>query len=261
MFSVSGRSWRTAATLLPAGAAAAQIVPAASWLPGLRPLIFPGLAGTGHVRHIALTFDDGPDPESTPRFLDELDRLGARATFFVVGEYAVRHPGLVRETARRGHELGVHGWRHDRPWRPTLARDAEEVARTVRVVHDLTGRRPRWYRPPYGILTATRWRAARRAGLRTVLWSAWGRDWTADATPGSVRARVAADLRGGGTVLLHDADRYSAPGCWHAALGALPAIVEDCREAGLTVGPLREHGTAPAPPASRPAVPERVAGG
>ncbi|MEV6810359.1 polysaccharide deacetylase family protein [Streptomyces sp. NPDC051132] len=245
----SGRSWRTAAVLLPA-AAAVHIVPAATWLPGVRPLLFPGFAGTGHPRHIALTFDDGPDPESTPRFLDALDALGVRATFFVLGEHAVRHPGVVRETVRRGHELGVHGWRHTRPWRPAPARDAEEVARAVRVVHDLTGRRPRWYRPAYGILTAGRWRAARRAGLRTVLWSAWGRDWTAAATPASVRARIAADLRGGGTVLLHDSDRCGAPGCWRAALGALPALVRDCREAGLTVGPLGAHHLDPAPPAA-----------
>ncbi|MFH9670869.1 polysaccharide deacetylase family protein [Streptomyces sp. NPDC017405] len=246
---LSGRSWRTAAAVLPA-AAAVHIVPAATWLPGVRPLLFPGFAGTGHPRHIALTFDDGPDPESTPRFLDALDALGVRATFFVLGEHAVRHPGVVRETVRRGHELGVHGWRHTRPWRPAPARDAEEVARAVRVVHDLTGRRPRWYRPPYGILTAGRWRAARRAGLRTVLWSAWGRDWTAAATPASVRARIAADLRGGGTVLLHDSDRCGAPGCWRAALGALPALVRDCREAGLTVGPLGAHHVDPAPPAA-----------
>lgn len=104
--------------------------------------------------------------------------------------------------------------------------------------------------PPYGILTTSRWLAARRAGLRTVLWSAWGRDWTADATPESVRARVAADLRGGGTILLHDSDRHSAPDCWHATLAALPAIVQDCREAGLTVGPLREHGPIPEPDGS-----------
>ncbi|MFI0228558.1 polysaccharide deacetylase family protein [Streptomyces sp. NPDC017086] len=246
---LSGRSWRTAAAVLPA-AAAVHIVPAATWLPGVRPLLFPGFAGTGHPRHIALTFDDGPDPESTPRFLDALDALGVRATFFVLGEHAVRHPGVVRETVRRGHELGVHGWRHTRPWRPAPARDAEEVARAVRVVHDLTGRRPRWYRPPYGILTAGRWRAARRARLRTVLWSAWGRDWTAAATPASVRARIAADLRGGGTVLLHDSDRCGAPGCWRAALGALPALVRDCREAGLTVGPLGAHHVDPAPPAA-----------
>ncbi|MEU6669025.1 polysaccharide deacetylase family protein [Streptomyces sp. NPDC046727] len=239
---VSRRPWRTAAVLVPAGVAAAHIGPAATWLPGVRRALFPGLAGIGRRRHIALTFDDGPDPVSTPRFLDALDGLGVRATFFVVGEHVVRHPAVARETVRRGHELGVHGWHHDRPWRLALARDAEEVARTVRAVHDLTGERPQWYRPPYGILTASRRRAARRAALRTVLWSAWGRDWTPDATPASVRVRVAAGLRAGGTVLLHDSDRYSAPGCWHATLDALPAIVRDCHEAGLTLGPLREHG-------------------
>ncbi|GAB1339284.1 polysaccharide deacetylase family protein [Streptomyces sp. E-15] len=254
MSPVSGRSRSTAAVLLPAAVAAAHIGPAATWLPGVRPLLFPGFAGIGRHRHIALTFDDGPDPVSTPRFLDALDALGARATFFVLGERAVRHPDVVLETVRRGHELGVHGWSHDRPWRPAFARDAEEVARTARLLHDLTGTRPRRYRPPYGILSTSRWLAARRAGLRTVLWSAWGRDWTADATPESVRARVAADLRGGGTVLLHDSDRYAAPGCWHAALGALPAVVEGCRAAGLTVGPLRDHGPAPAP--ARRVVPE-----
>ncbi|KOV96719.1 polysaccharide deacetylase family protein [Streptomyces sp. NRRL B-3648] len=254
---LSARAWRTAAVLLPAGAAAAHIGPAATWLPGVRLPLFPGLSGTGPRRHIALTFDDGPDPVSTPRFLDTLDELGVRATFFVVGEHAVRHPELLRETVSRGHELGVHGWTHDRPWRPAFARDAAEVARTVRAVQDLTGRRPRWYRPPYGILTTSRWRAARRAGLRTVLWSAWGRDWTADATPASVRARIAADLRGGGTVLLHDSDHHSAPGCWRATLAALPAIVQDCRDAGLMVGPLHDH--QPAGTGRRRPVPHRPA--
>lgn len=244
----SGRAWRTAAVLLPAGAAAAHIAPAATWLPGVRLRLFPGLSGTGHRHHVALTFDDGPDPDSTPRFLDALDALGVRATFFVLGERVVRHPALARETVRRGHELGVHGWTHDRPWLPAFARNAQEVGRSVRAVHDVTGRRPRWYRPPYGILTTSRWCAARRAGLRTVLWSAWGRDWTADATPASVRALVAADLRGGGTVLLHDSDRHAAPGSWQAALGALPGLVRDCREAGLTIGPLQDHGHRPFPP-------------
>ncbi|MEU0334329.1 polysaccharide deacetylase family protein [Streptomyces sp. NPDC006193] len=251
MSPLSGRAWRTAAALLPAAAAAAHIGPAATWLPAVRLPFCPGLCGAGHARHVALTFDDGPDPVSTPRFLDALDALGVRATFFVLGERVVRHPEVVRETVRRGHELGVHGWTHDRPWLPALTRDAAEVARTVRAVHGVTGHRPLWYRPPYGILTTGRWRAARRAGLRTVLWSAWGRDWTADATPDSVRARVAADLRGGGTVLLHDSDRHAAPGCWRAALGALPAVVRGCREAGLTVGPLREHGPGPSA-AARP---------
>ncbi|MFI2643868.1 polysaccharide deacetylase family protein [Streptomyces sp. NPDC018610] len=232
-----------AAALAPfAVVAAAHIVPAATWLPRFRSACLPRLAGLGRPGHVALTFDDGPDPESTPRFLDELDRLGVRATFFVLGEAVVRHPELTRDIAGRGHELGVHGWTHSRPWLPAPGRDLRETALTVRVVQDVTGRRPVWYRPPYGILTAGRWAAARRLGLRPVLWTAWGRDWTAEATPASVRATVGADLRGGGTVLLHDCDRASAPGCWRSALGALPGLVTACRDAGREVGPLTEHG-------------------
>ncbi|MEW2623840.1 polysaccharide deacetylase family protein [Streptomyces sp. NPDC048106] len=238
----SARALRLAAVLLPLGLAGAHIGPAATWLPAVRLPLCPRLAGTGSRHHVALTFDDGPDPVATPRFLDALDGLGVRATFFVLGEHAARHPALVAETARRGHELAVHGWSHARPWLPAVARESEGVARTVRAVRDLTGHRPRWYRPPYGILTSARWLAARRAGLLPVLWSAWGEDWRADATPESVRALVTTRLRGGGTVLLHDSDRSAAPGCWRSALDALPGIVRDCRAAGLAVGPLGEHG-------------------
>ncbi|MEU6477352.1 polysaccharide deacetylase family protein [Streptomyces sp. NPDC047017] len=234
-----------------------HIVPAATWLPRLRSVCLPGLAGIGRPDHVALTFDDGPDPATTPFFLDELDRLGARATFFVLGERAARFPDLTREIATRGHELGIHGWTHSRPWLPAPARDLAETGRALRTVHAATGRRPLWYRPPYGILVAGRWAAARRLGLRPVLWTAWGEDWTADATPASVHATVAGDLRGGGTILLHDSDHACAPGCWRAALGALPGLVTACRDTGWQVGPLAEHGVGTArhggPPRRRPA--------
>ncbi|MGI5142153.1 MULTISPECIES: polysaccharide deacetylase family protein [unclassified Streptomyces] len=226
-----------------AAVAAAHIGPAVTWLPGLRRRCFPRLAGVGRPGHIALTFDDGPDPASTPRFLDALDGLGVRATFFVLGYAVARYPALTRQTLERGHELAVHGWTHDRPWLPSPGRDTADLLRAVHAVRAITGSAPRWYRPPYGILTSGRWAAARRAGLEPVLWTAWGRDWTADATPDSVRAVAEADLRGGGTLLLHDSDRTSAAGCWRATLGALPGIVNTCRDAGLTVGPLAEHGT------------------
>ncbi|MCZ9345882.1 polysaccharide deacetylase family protein, partial [Streptomyces sp. TRM76130] len=165
---------RAVRAVAPLAVALAHVGPAVTWLPEPRRRWLPGLAGLGRANHVALTFDDGPDPVSTPRFLDALDDIGVRATFFVLGENVARHPGVADETVRRGHELAVHGWVHDRPWLPSPVRDAREVARAARAVYDVTGRWPYWYRPPYGVLTSGRWAAARRAGLRPVLWTAWG---------------------------------------------------------------------------------------
>ncbi|MEU6548932.1 polysaccharide deacetylase family protein [Streptomyces sp. NPDC046915] len=236
-----GRLFTTAAAVVPALVAAAHIVPAGTWLSGPRRAWLPALAGVGGGDHVALTFDDGPDPRSTPAFLAALDGLSVRATFFVVGEQVLCHRRLSHDIVRRGHELAVHGWTHNRPWRPAPVREVRQLARAAHTVAEVSGVSPTWYRPPYGILTGDRLLAARRTGLRPVLWTAWGRDWTDRATGESVAATVLADLRGGGTVLLHDTDRQSAPGCWRAALDALPRLVGACRAAGLTVGPLGEH--------------------
>ena len=227
------------------GAAAAwHLGPAATWLPPVRRMLSPALEGRGRPDHVALTFDDGPDPASTPHFLRVLAEHHVRATFFLVGTSLCRHPTLARALVAEGHEIAVHGWHHDRPWYPAPLRDIREVARTADAVRRICGTDPRWYRPPYGILTGGRLAAPRYAGLRPVLWSAWGRDWTARADARSVRATVLRDLTGGGTVLLHDADGWSAPGAWRATLSALPGLLTECRQLGLSPGPLSEHGTA-----------------
>ncbi|HEX3647333.1 MAG TPA: polysaccharide deacetylase family protein, partial [Pseudonocardiaceae bacterium] len=83
--------------------------------------------------------------------------------------------------------------------------------------------------------------AARTLGLKPILWSAWGFDWTSRATGDSVHRRVKKDLRGGGTILLHDSDISSAPRSWQSTLAALPGILDDCAEKDLHVGPLRDH--------------------
>ncbi|GAA2151928.1 polysaccharide deacetylase family protein [Kitasatospora kazusensis] len=240
-----------AARLLLAGAGAATAVqllhlaPAAARLPPVRRTLCRGLAGYGTRTHVALTFDDGPDPRSTPRFLDTLDALEVRATFFLLGSMLERAPELGRELVGRGHEVAVHGWDHRPPWWPDPARDLAELRRATEAVTDLCGVRPLWYRPPYGVLTSGLLRAARRSRLRTVLWTGWGRDWTAHATPASVHATLRPHLRGGATLLLHDSDCTSAPGAWTSALGALPLLAAHCHAANLQLGPLRDHGLTP----------------
>ncbi|MGW2313832.1 polysaccharide deacetylase family protein, partial [Actinomadura luteofluorescens] len=109
------------------------------------------------------------------------------------------------------------------------------------LIEDVCGATPAWYRPPYGVLSVEALLAAHRDNLRPVLWTAWGKDWTASATPRSVLAELAPGLDGGATLLLHDSDATSAPGAWKASLGALPGVVATCRATGLTVGPLRDH--------------------
>jgi peptidoglycan/xylan/chitin deacetylase (PgdA/CDA1 family) len=200
----------------------------------------PALSGISELQHVALTYDDGPDPASTPAFLDLLDRLGVRATFFVLGRH-LGDSGLLREMAGAGHEIGIHGWDH----RPVAMRGPhglrDDIVRTRDLVQDTTGTRVEFYRPPYGLMSATSQWAAHAAGLRTVLWSAWGRDWERAATAASVAAKVSDQLRPGGTVLLHDSDRTSSPGSWRPTLGATEDLVPRWLGADLAVGPLAEH--------------------
>ncbi|GIH16544.1 polysaccharide deacetylase family protein [Rugosimonospora africana] len=235
------RPLRTAAI---AGSALAALyaLPALASIGPLRNRLAPRLAGVGHPDHVALTFDDGPHPLSTPRFLAELERLDVRATFFLLGRWAARSPILAKEIVAAGHEVAVHGYEH----RCLLARGAgatyDDLARARDVIADATGEQPRWFRPPYGVLTGAVLTSARRLGLSPVLWTAWGEDWTARATPDSVYRTVVADLAGGGTILLHDSDVTSVPGSWRATLGAVPRLVDTCRARGLRVGPLAEHG-------------------
>ncbi len=224
-----------------AGAAALHLAPGVTRLPAVRDRL-PRLNGDGHPGRVALTFDDGPDPASTPAFLESLDDLGVRATFFVLGVMVARAPALARELAERGHEIGVHGWDHRSLALRGPVDTHRQVARTVATIREHTGVVARWWRPPYGVLTTSGLVAARRARLTPVLWSSWGQDWTDHATSGSVTATVARRLGPGATVLLHDSDCTSAPGSWRSALGALPEVVRLARAQGLTVGPLGEHG-------------------
>ena len=230
-----------AAGLAAAGLAIAQAGPGITALRPVRLALFPRLSGVGTADHVALTFDDGPDPAATPRFIKVLADRRLQATFFMLGSMVDRSATLAAEVAAAGHEVGVHGYDHR--YLPLRGPGAtyDDLARARDAIAAATGSAPRLFRPPYGVLSTAALISARRLGLAPVLWTSWGREWTAGATAGSVYATLAAGLAGGGTVLLHDSDCTSPTGSWRAGLGALPILLDHCAKNGLRVGPVGEH--------------------
>jgi len=234
----------SALKLAAAGSGAAWLAHSAPYttaIPALRRAALPGLCGVGPRSQVALTFDDGPDASSTPMFLAELDRLGWHATFFVLPDMCRANRSTLEDVMAAGHDIGVHGNRH----RTHIARSPRDIADDIRRatldLEDMTGRAMQWFRPPHGTLTLSSLFAARRIGLRTVLWTTWGRDWTATATPRSVADHVLSHLEPGGSMLLHDCDCTSASGAWRSALGALALIADDLARRDLRVVSLAEH--------------------
>jgi peptidoglycan/xylan/chitin deacetylase (PgdA/CDA1 family) len=217
----------------------ASIAMATYWPPALSqpiPAMRPPLGvedRTSDGRGYALTFDDGPDARGTPAVLEILAAARAPATFFLVGEQVRRNPALVGEIVAAGHTIGIHCERHRNLLRLTPWQVREDLRAASSSIEDLCGERLRFYRPPYGILNAAALRHARASGWRTYLWSHWGRDWSARATPQSIAARVTTAATQGSVGLLHDSDRYGARDCWRRTAGALPLVLETLAAQGL----------------------------
>jgi peptidoglycan/xylan/chitin deacetylase (PgdA/CDA1 family) len=219
--------------LVVGAAAAAHWAPApAAVIPAVAgPFGMPTTAPSGDG--VVLTFDDGPHLEGTPAVLAELERARAHAIFFVCGEQVERHPEIVREVVSAGHELGLHGYRHQTRRQSTGAMLTSDALRAIDAVGDATGSAPRLYRPPHGVFSLPGLRAIRRLGLEPLLWSKWGRDWERRATPASIAKRVTAGLAARDVILLHDADHYGARGSWRATVASLPLVFDALDRAGL----------------------------
>lgn len=224
-----------------AGAVTLNALPSVTAISAVREHLTPRLSGYADTGTVALTFDDGPDPASTPAVLDALATAGVHATFFLLGSMLERAPALGARIVAEGHEVALHGWSH----RCLLARGPvsthRDIARAYGLIAETTRSRPLHYRPPYGILSAAALTTARRLEMTPVLWTACGKDWMRTATPDTVARRVIRELRPGGTILLHDSDCTSAPGSWRATLEALPRILTECAERDLCVGSLAER--------------------
>ncbi len=194
---------------------------------------------------VALTFDDGPHPEHTPAMLDLLAAHGCRATFFVVGEHAQRHPQLLRRMRAEGHAIGLHSHGHSRwfnCWPPHLV--MRDLGRCGASIADATGEAPpRLFRPPVGLKNPLVGEAARRMGLVTVTWSerAWDRPGR-DAGP--IAARLVAGLAPRAILMLHDGHEPGRPVDRSPSVAALALLLPELRARGLASRALRADGSA-----------------
>jgi len=182
---------------------------------------------------IAITFDDGPDPEITPRVLDALDRAGARGTFFCVGSRAQAHPCLVREVVRRGHAVENHSQDHSTAfgwYGPDRLR--REIAAAQGTLAALAGRAPAFFRAPFGVRSPFLDPVLARLGLAYVSWTRRGYD-TVDGDAARVARRLAVRLEAGDVLVLHDGIATGAARAQPAVLEVLPRLLELAASRGL----------------------------
>jgi peptidoglycan/xylan/chitin deacetylase (PgdA/CDA1 family) len=199
---------------------------------GLGMFVDPIVRGPSGARGVALTFDDGPSPDHTPKILDMLDEAKAKATFFVIGRKAEAHPEIVRDIAARGHAIGLHGYAHDRLFSLRSARYvAKDLARGLSVIERIVGSRPTLFRPPIGHTSPRMARVVEMFDLDVIGWSARGLDGLARARADEVAARVIPKLHDGAIVLLHDAAERDDH--MPASLAALPRILAAMGEKNL----------------------------
>jgi len=203
-------------------------------------VLFPHLEMYGKVlwrgpsgrREVALSFDDGPHPETTRKVLEILKAHGQVATFFVVGTKAEACPDVVREIVAAGHGLGLHGYTHDRLYSLRSPRSVQaDIEQAQRALEAVCGERPRLFRPPVGFASHRTLAGAKRAKVEVVGCSARGLDGMSGRDPERVTERVVQALRDGAIVLLHDAaerDDFTP-----ATIAALPKVLEAIAQRGL----------------------------
>lgn len=188
---------------------------------------------------IALTIDDGPDPEVTPQVLDILDRYAAQATFFCIGEKAAHYPELCREIVRRGHAVENHSQHHQHHF---AFMGPSGFQRELQAAQDslttITGQRPLFFRAPAGLRNPLLDPVLARLGLRLTSWSVRGFD-TRIGDVARVKNSLLNGLRAGSILLLHDGNAARTPEGIPVILEVLPALLAATRAANLRLVTLR----------------------
>ena len=196
---------------------------------------------------VALTFDDGPDPDVTPQVLALLAATGATASFFCIGDRADRHPSLITAIAAAGHSVENHTLTHDLGFAFLGPSGLQrEVEGAQRLLASATGRPPRFFRAPMGFRGPLLHRVLARAGLRAACWTRRGYD-TLPRKPASVLRGLLRNLAAGDVLMLHDGNAARMPDGTPLVLAVLPGLLAAIRARGLTAVSL---GAACAPAAS-----------
>ena len=151
-----------------------------------------------HQKSVYLTFDDGPIPEATPFILDTLVRFNAKATFFMVGENAVKYPHLLEEVRQRGHQVGNHTYNHMSGIRHFTWTYLANIKKADEVLHT------RLFRPPHGWIRTVQYRVLRHIGIKVVMWDVVTRDYSRLLTADDVLQNVKRYTRPGSIITFHD---------------------------------------------------------
>jgi peptidoglycan/xylan/chitin deacetylase (PgdA/CDA1 family) len=211
--------------------------PRSNWL-GPNWTRLPAVAAARH--EIALTFDDGPDPLTTPQVLDMLDRYGVHATFFCVGEKAARYPDICREILRRGHAVENHSQHHRHTFSMLGPRGLmRELQAAQTTLGQITGQYPVFFRAPAGLRNPLLDPVLARLGLTLASWSARGFD-TRIGDAERVKRALLRGLRAGAILLLHDGNAARSPLGVPVVFDVLPAVLESATATGLRFVRLRD---------------------
>lgn len=184
-----------------------------------------------HVKQIALTFDDVPDPRFTPQILRILSENGVKATFFVVGSRAKKHPDLVARIVREGHAIGNHSYNHPQFHKLTMAEYTDQITRTEKILYGITGYKPKLIRPPYGDITENQLRWAKREGYKIVNWNVDSLDWKGISKE-AVKRNIMTTAGAGSIILQHAGGGSSSD--LSGTIGALPEIIRELKKKGYT---------------------------
>jgi peptidoglycan/xylan/chitin deacetylase (PgdA/CDA1 family) len=185
----------------------------------------------------ALTFDDGPDPDYTPQFLDLLKALDIQATFFLVAKKALRNPELVARMLNEGHEIGLHSFSHYPAWLATPLKSWLDFRRSVKAFQ-LLGLPVSHYRPPWGTFNLCTQYLSHRQALTTVLWNLEAGDWSKKATVESICRQLESKVKPGSIVVLHDSG--GAPGSPAKTLQALSRSLPYLKTRGVEFASLSQ---------------------